>query len=203
MIPTDARPGDLVFFWGTGFLSWAISHFTGGFKGRAPSHVGMIIDPKYVSDDGAGKGGPYMAESTILGGIDGVQVNSLPLRATGYSGSIALCRLRPTLRSFLNFGRMTDLLYAKANHDTYNKLELGEYLLREVPLIQYLPDLYRSDKGMEVCSELVTILLAAGGLPGLNPATTAPQGLLEMAIFDGEPEWIVGPAMPLTRYNSL
>jgi hypothetical protein len=198
-VTLNAAPGDLLFLWGTTWVGKAIEWWTGG-----PSHSAILIDPSTVTDQGGGLGGPYLAESTITGPIfgkhiDGVQVSSLPIVLAGYDGSIALCRLAPRVRTMLRFDRMWELLYAKVNRDRYEKLELLEYVARAIPLVNDIPQWDQQHR--EVCSELVTQLLAAGGLPDLDPFCTTPQRLIQMQIY-GSLEWLKGPARRVKGFNS-
>ena len=187
-------PGDIAFFWGRGFLPWAIETFTH----RGPSHCSMFIDPALVVDDGAGLGGPYTVESTIIGCEDGVQITSFPIRSANYDGSIAVAHLRQATREKMDFPRMWDMVRAKVNRDNYNKLELGQYLARKLPILEWLPQ--DPNPGAEVCSELVMMLLALS-FPGLDPFRTNPQRVLEMNIF-ASVEWIHGTPQTLRKFNT-
>jgi hypothetical protein len=189
------QPGDLIFFYGTGFLSSAIRLFAGG----GPSHCAMLIDPSTVSDGGAGLRGPYIAESTIRQGQDGVQINSLPLRIASYDkgGSIAICRRDQRIP--LDFAKMWELLYLRVGRDHYEKIALAEYVARWVPLLHYVPAYNNPHR--EDCSDLVTMLLAAGRLPGLNPFLTTPKTLFEMKMFAGI-EWLAGKPRDVDKFNS-
>lgn len=197
-MPITAQPGDLIFFFGTGILSNIIKLFSHG-----PTHSAMIIDPSSVTDDGAGEGGPYIAESSIERHIDGVQINSLPIRIRSYDrgGSIALARLDPRIRTVLDFPAMWKLLYTIVNRDRYDKLELLEYVARHVPFIEYVPQWDNPNR--EVCSELLAMLFAAGGLPGLEPFDSTPGTLMWMKIYSSPLEWLYGRPRNVKKFNTV
>lgn len=195
-MPITAQPGDLVFFWGTGILSWSISFLT-----RGPSHCGLLIDPNLVTDDGAGKGGPYLCESTRNDGKDGVRVSSLPNRIAEYDrgGSICIAHLDAKTRSMLDYEKMWNLLYARVDRDRYAVLELAEYLAHRLPFVQYIPAW--NDPGRVYCSQLVGMMLATS-LPGVHPFLSRPRDFFEMKIFS-DIQWLYGKPRDVKKFNTV
>lgn len=190
------QPGDIVFFWGTGLLSWSIEFLTKG-----PSHCGILIDPRLVTDDGAGQGGPYLAESTRNDGKDGVRVSSLPNRIAEYDkgGAIAIARLDTKTSSALDYEKMWNLLYARVDRDRYNAIELAEYLARRIPFVEYIPAW--NDPGREYCSQLVGMMLATS-LPGIHPFLSRPRDFFEMRLYSSL-EWLHGTPRKVNKFNTV
>lgn len=191
--------GDLIVFRGSGFLSDAIEAFSGGL-----SHVAMVLDPR-LPVNGAAQKEVHVIESTILNGMSGPQVNPLAARMAGYDAGGAIWHLGLSwrVRDLLDFAAMWSYAVDKlAAHDTYNKLELGEYVLRRLPVIQYDPKLYEANPHEEVCSELAAELYKAGGLPGLLPAQTMPITLARMAMW-GSCNQLFGAARAIGGFNSI
>ena len=193
------QPGDLIVFRGSGFLSAAIELFSDGL-----SHVAMVLDPR-LPVNGKRQREIYLIESTVLNGASGPQVNALAERIASYDagGCVWHLALGDRVRAFLDWDAVRTYAVKKlAAHDTYNKLELGQYVLRRLPLIQYDPDLYAGNPRQEVCSELAAELYKAGGLPGLKPPETMPSTLAEMAMWGGIQQ-LKGPARMIARFNTV
>lgn len=166
-------PGDIIGFEGTGFLSDSIGFFTGSVL----SHVAMVFEQS--------AGHTIITESTIYGNKDGPQYNDLAARLATYDakGRAWALRLDPKIRAMLDFDKMWKLAAAKVGKDKYNKIELLQYVLRDMPVTHFIPAMYKADPNREVCSEWATELLSAGGLPNLDPPVTSPQKLAEMKIY--------------------
>lgn len=186
------QPGDIIAFEGRGFLSNAIGFFTGS----SLTHVAMVFktDGRQVT----------ITESTILHGKSGPQFNDLTTRLATYDrgGRAWVLRLRPIVRKYLDFDAMWRLAAAKTGKDHYNVPELFEYVARLVPVVQDVPILYQRDSDAEVCSEWLTELLKAGGLlPGVDPFTTSPQKLAELAIYQDCVQ-VLGTPRLIKNFNS-
>lgn len=192
--------GDLIAFGGTGFLSDTIKLVT-----HSPlSHVAMVLDPS-MPVNGKKQTETYIIESTIINGVSGPQVNPLASRMAGYDkgGKIWRLRLSRKIWSFIDW----DALWTKAADklaagDTYNKLELGDYILRKLPIIQYDPELYEANPKAEVCSEFIAELLKAGGIPGLKPAETSPEVLAAWHLWEDQLQ-LVGTPETIPNFNYL
>lgn len=197
------RPGDIVLFDGSlanpcDDLGGAI--LAGGIEAvsdSVASHSAMIVPATFPGLTGPS---PHLIESTILDGVDGVQTHPVEERLTSGQRAWWLA-LSDRFRNFLDFEAMWLLAEAKVNRDAYNVLEIGKYLARHVPILSELPALYESDDNQEVCSELVAMLLQAGGIPGLNPAICSPQTLAELRIYRACIQ-ILGPPKTIERFNT-
>lgn len=185
------EPGDIIGFEGTGFLSDAIGFFTGSVL----SHVAMVFHQEDKQT--------VITESTIEGNKDGPQYNDLASRLATYdaNGRAWALHLDPKIRALLNFDAMWALAAKKTGVDKYNKLELLQYVLRDLPITHYIPAMYKADPNREVCSEWATELLSAGGLPNLDPPTTSPQVLAEMRIYSGYSQ-IMGKPRNIKNFNT-
>ena len=196
---TNIRGGDIIAFGGTGFLSGAIDFLTGS----KISHLAMVIDPG-LSVDGKPQAGLNVVESTILNGRNGVQINSLAARLADYQtpGCRAWAlRLSDPVRAFLAWDKLWAFGMERVGRDRYNVLELGAYVMRDLPAIGKLPFWYMPNSHEEVCSELVTELLAAAGLPGLKPYQSPPQVVAELKIYAGCAQLLGKPAT-IRNFNS-
>lgn len=191
------RGGDMIAYGGTGFLSRAIEVVTGSVL----SHMAMVVAPELTT-----AGNPdreiFITESTITPGQNGPQINPLRESVAVYPGKVWWLPLSDRIRSFLNFDDMWALMLKKIGPDRYNVLELGKYLARYVPGVNMIPWLYRVDPGYEVCEEYLCMLLAAGGLPGLNPAVMPPQKGAELKIYR-EAVQLVGVPTRIRSFNSV
>jgi len=197
-VGADFRGGDIIAFGGKGFLSDAIEWLTGSKL----SHVAMVLDPR-LRVDGRPQAEPQIVESTILNGRNGVQINPLAARLAmcGAGERVWVLRLSDAIRGFLDWDRLWAFAMARVNRDRYNVLELGAYVARMIPLMQDLPLWYKPNSHEEVCSELVAELLAAGGLPGLRPYETPPQGIAELKIY-ADCRQLMGKPAAIRKFNS-
>ena len=191
--------GDIIAFGGKGFLSDAIERLSGSKL----SHVAMVLDER-LTVDGKAQTCLNIVESTILNGQNGVQINPLAARLAmcGEGERVWVLRISDAVRGFLDWDRLWAFAMARVNRDRYNVLELGAYVARMIPIVQDLPLWYKPNSHEEVCSELVAELLAAGGLPGLRPYETSPQGIAELKIYAGCTQLIGKPAV-IREFNSL
>jgi hypothetical protein len=195
---TDFGGGDIVAFGGTGFVSDAIEMLTGSKL----SHVAMVLDPR-LRVDGKPQTELQIVESTILNGHNGVQINPLAAR-------LAMCeagervwalRLSDAIRRYLDWDRLWVFAMERVNRDRYNALELGAYIARMIPVVQDLPFWYKPNSHEEVCSELVAELLSAGGLAGLRPYETPPQGIAELKIY-ADCRQLMGKPAVIRKFDS-
>lgn len=195
----NIRGGDIIAFGGTGFLSGAIDFFTGS----KISHLAMVINPA-LQVDGKPQSGLNVVESTILNGRNGVQINPLTARLADYlapGGRAWVLRLSERVRAFLDWDNVWAFAMERVGRDRYNVLELGAYVMRDLPAIGQLPFWYMPNSHEEVCSELVTELLAAGGIPGLKPYQSPPQVVAELKIFAGS-EQLLGKPATIRNFNT-
>jgi hypothetical protein len=162
----------------------------------------MVLDPR-LRVDGRPQAEPQIVESTILNGRNGVQINPLAARLAmcGAGERVWVLRLSDAIRGFLDWDRLWAFAMARVNRDRYNVLELGAYVARMIPLMQDLPLWYKPNSHEEVCSELVAELLAAGGLPGLRPYETPPQGIAELKIY-ADCRQLMGKPAVMRKFNS-
>ncbi len=189
------RGGDIFFFDGSDASD--VVHIIGDFTSnairlltRGPTHSAMVYDAE------------TLIESTILHGKNGPQLNPVEGRVAEYAGRVWWCPLAERTRGMLDFDAMWTLARKKLDHDHYNVGELLAYVGRKVPVLGWLPQLYRPDSDSEVCSELLAELLAAGGVPGLQPAQTPPQRLAEMRLYAGCTQ-LAGPPAAIRNFNTV
>ena len=204
---TPLNPGDIILCDGGahGDLVDVITHtLPNGIQVVSHSYWthSMMVWPPDVPIAGAPQEELHVIESTILRGKNGPQINALAARVHDYEpdGAIVALHLSERIRAFLDWGAMWAEAARRLDHDRYNVGELLAYLLRHFPGIQEIPALYRSDEDSEVCSELMAILLRAGGLPGFRPACMPPQALLELGIYSGY-TFLLGER-PMKGFNS-
>ncbi|MBZ5726604.1 MAG: hypothetical protein LAP87_16590 [Acidobacteriia bacterium] len=190
------RGGDILFFDGSDASD--LVHIIGDFTSnaiklltRGPTHSAMVYSDSSL-----------LIESTILNGKSGPQWNPLEERIARYQGRVWWCPLSDRVRAMLDFAAMWNMAQAKVGHDHYNVGELLAYVGRRVPVLSYLPQLYKPDSDSEVCSELLAELLAAGGLPGLQPVQTPPQRLAEMRLYAGCTQ-LAGPPAAIRNFNTV
>lgn len=191
------RPGDIVMFWGKGPLSWLIKFFASG-----PSHCGIV---RQASHEGKS---PTLLESSIIEGPngkthDGVQTSNLDWRVSHYDdgASMALLRLSEPVRKEIDWFKFYMFAGECCDRVKYDKIGLGEFLVREVPVLgtRIAQD---EHKNLMVCSALVTAMLEhCGVLRGINWAKVTPQDLVEMNIYA---EWLPLLGQPkLKRFNTI
>jgi hypothetical protein len=200
------RPGDIILFdnsdtsdlvhLASNFLSNAIDCVSGARL----SHSAMVFDFD-IPINGKSQQEIHIVENTILGSVDGVQLNPLSGRLAGYRYAIA-CHLSERIREYLDFGGMWAMVAGDLSRERYNIPELFAYLARHIPIIQEIPQLYQSDEGASVCSEYLVKLLRWGGLPGLNPAVMTPRHIAEMRMYSGYTQ-LAGEARVIPRFNSV
>jgi hypothetical protein len=187
------QPGDIITFSGTGFLSKSIQIVSHSIL----THMGMVLPPD-VLVDGRPQTETQIIESTIEDGHSGPQINPLRLRLASYAkerGRAYRLSLADNIRAFLDWKILWDLAARKLHGDSYNKLELGQYVLRDLPFISYLPQLREANAHEEVCSEFLAELLRAGGLPGLNPPLLSPGIVASLRIYKSVEQLLGAPAI--------
>ena len=186
------QPGDIIAFEGTGFLSNAISFFTGSNL----THCAMVFAQT--------KEYTVITESTIHGEKDGPQFNDLATRLRTYdaNGRAWAMRLDPKVRTYLDFDAMWALAAKKIGKDKYNKIELLNFVLRDMPIAHYIPAFYKADPNKEVCSEYLAELLAEGGFPDLDPPTMTPQGIAQMKMYSDSIQ-IMGTPREIKKFNTV
>ncbi len=188
----DMRPGDVVAFRGTGFISGAIRFFT-----NSPvSHVGVVFESK----DEAGERRVVIAESTTLNDKQGVQINYLSDRLRGYPGVAWWLPLSDHSRAALDVDEMHRFLVAQQG-DGYDYRGIAAFLARPIPGLGML--LHHGDLQRWFCSELVVEAFERGGLlRGVEADECNPQWLCSCAIYERCVQLIGAPA-EIPRFNSL
>lgn len=194
----DFQSGDIIAFGGGDDpLDFLIKLFS---RSKV-THCGMVI-PQSLNVDGKPQTERHIIESTILNGVNGVQINPLAQRiATCGDPRIWNLQLSHAVYEFLDWDAVWSFAMGRAGRDKYNVLELGAYVMRDVPFVQDLPIWYKPNSHEEVCSELVAELLAAGGLPGLRPYETSPQAIAELRIY-ADCLQVAGKPATIRRFNS-
>jgi len=192
-------PGDIIGFSGTGFLSDAIKMVSRSIL----THVVMVI-PSDVLIDGRAQEELYVIQSTIEDGHSGPQLTPLRIVLALYAkgGRAYHFSLSNDIRAFLKWPILWDLATRKLHGDSYNKLELGQYVLRDLPFITYLPAIREANSHEEVCSELLAELLRAGGLPCLDPPLVNPGILASYRIYGCMTQLFGAPAS-IPSFNTV
>jgi len=186
------RPGDLVMFWGTAPLAWAIEWIDAG-----PSHSAIVRQPLTAESDAT------ISQSTIQNGHNGVQTDPLGAAIAGYDtgASIAALRLDDATRSRIDWERFYAVIGAAEDRVAYDIPDLFEFLLRDVPILGARVA-QGEHKAKMVCSSWVTAVLeSCGVLRGINWTQVTPQQLVEMHIYrDFLP--LLGNPQP-SRFNTI
>jgi hypothetical protein len=162
-------PGTIIFYWGSGLFSRLIELIGRG----QPSHVQIV-------ESVAPGGTVWIAESTVLAGVSGVQRHPLALRMAQYPAGtrVAAATVSPQVR-LQSWDRLTPFVDACVGKVGYDFLGLAEFLEPEI-LREGQPNNRRM-----VCSAFVAAALEAVGLlVGVPYSQVSPQWLLEMRIFD-------------------
>ena len=202
---TPLRPGDVIAFADgdtRDLVAIAENFVSDGIQAVTHSpltHVAMVWAFDFPIN-GAPQRELYIIESTIRNGVNGVQLNPLAQRL-GEAKRVAGLLLSARVRAFLDFNAMWHLGAAKLG-DRYDVAEIGAYLARHIPILEEIPALYQPTAGAEVCSELVAMLLRAGGLPGLRPATMPPQAIAELRIYE-EQIPLAGDPIVIPNFNTV
>ncbi len=185
------RPGDVIAFWGRGFISGAISLLT-----RGPSHVGGVYDV------GAGAGRRIvLAESTTLNGRSGVQFNYLSERLAEYPGDADLITLSERTRSQLDMD--ATLAFWKAQEGKpYDRRAIAAFVLRRIPVVGWIPYFHHGCPNAWFCSEDIVAGYEAGGLPiGLEPDEVNPHRMVELPLYD-EQIHLIGKPRTIRNFNT-
>lgn len=189
------RGGDALYFWGAhDILSVGIEVITHG-----PSHCATIFDPDLPLPNGEKQKEIYVIESTILNGVNGVQLNTLASRLNGYDGAVAIAYLSEPIRQFINWHALWACGLSKLGVVKYNIPEIAAYLANIV-----LPgalQIDKSDPHAVVCSELRADLLQAGGIPALDPFRTPPEILFRARMYSGIDVLLGNPS--LAHFNTV
>jgi hypothetical protein len=206
MSNTPLRAGDVIVFDGgdtSDLVHLATNVLSNGIECVTQSNLShaAMLWPMDVPVNGKAQTELYIIESTIRDGRNGVQLNPLAQRVAEHGRTWAL-RLSARIRAYIDWGTVWATATGKLDRDKYNVGEILMYLLRHVPVVQEIPQLYQSTPGAEVCSELVAELLRAGGIPGLRPATISPQILSELRIY-AECIQLAGEPAAIARFNSV
>lgn len=192
------RGGDVVMF--AGKRSSPLDALIDFVSRSRLTHSAMVYEPT-LTIEGKVQTELHIVESTILNGVDGVQINPLAARLDGNDG-VALFRLKDETRAAIDWTKLWACAIAKVGRDKYNIAELFEYVARDLPFVDAIPRIYQPTPHREVCSELVTDLLQAGGAtPGANPALTSPQKLAEFAIYR-DIILLFGKLSPVRNFNT-
>lgn len=149
--------GDLLIFFGRDLLSRVIEFATGGFRGRGPSHVG-IVARRY--------GREFVFESTTLCDLpcaltghkkSGVQAHLAADRVASYPGRV----LRVPLRGFWRLDRHEEnqLWEWAVEHFLADSYDLRDALISGTRLLKWSALLPYPDLGSVFCSELCAALL--------------------------------------------
>jgi hypothetical protein len=182
-----ARPGDAVFFWGKGPLSFLIEWFS-----RGPSHCGAI--------ESVANGAVLFSESTIENGVNGVQTNDLASRVATYDkgGSVVLCRLSAGSRVGFDPVKFQRAIERAQGAVTYGVLDLAEFLLPILELREF-----KSDSKHMVCSAwLAALWISCGVLSHIDYSKMTPADLLNMALYrDMLP--LLGPVPKAPGFNTI
>jgi hypothetical protein len=207
--------GQAVVFYGSGFVSATIEHLSpylvdpGDVSIDAPSHIATILD-RTIPVNGKPQAEPFIIESTTDlvnesgAKVSGPQVNALKWRIAHYDvgARVYILELRPELRAMLNWPGVWSTMLAKLGKDGYNKVELVEYVLRRIPVLDDLPWLFKPRPDKEVCSEYRAEGMRGGGWPGLVPALTTPAVFVSMAAWRSCTQ-VCGPPMAVKGYNTI
>ena len=206
-INVTLRPGDIVIGDGgnvedlVGIATHFLSNAIEGVTNSRGSHCAMVFDFD-IPINGAPQNELHILESTIRNGVNGVQLNPLSQRLTeGYRNAWALL-LSDRIRAFLDFGAMWTFAAERLGKDKYDIPGLLEYIARHIPIIQEIPALYQPIPGTEYCSDFLAMLLRAGGLPGLRPATMSPQSIAELHIYSSCVQ-LVGDPASIRNFNTV
>lgn len=194
-VRSQLRAGDVIMLWGAKYdpLSLIIEGLTDG-----PSHCQIVRQPLTPSSD------VMVTEATILNGHNGVQTNALGPRIGAYDkkGAFMALRLSDATRAKIDWFKFYEFIGQIDSIVTYDKLDLLEFLLRNIPFLgAHIGQAEHKDQ--MVCSSLViAVLEKCGVLTGFNWTKFSPQDIAEMNIYD--PETIVLYGNPhLKRFNSV
>lgn len=190
------RAGDLVMFWGKGFLSGAIELIDAG-----PSHSAFIRQPVTNAGDAT------ICQSTIQKWngqeINGVQTEPLGQTIAGYDagGAMAALRLSDAVRAKIDWTTFYAVIGAAEDHVKYDIPDLFEFLVRTAPVLGARVA-QGEHKNTFVCSSWVcAVLTACGVLAHINWTQVTPQQLVEMRIYRDFLPLLGSPK--LSRWNTI
>lgn len=167
------QPGDLIFFWGTGFSSRVIEWVT-----RGPSHVGICCDSIFHDAFLLAESTSLCPRPDVISGemVEGVQFQRPDQRIADYGDRAVVMRLREIWE--LESAEVSELDYLVnvfhgKPYDLGGALRSGTRLFKWTSLMPY-PDL-----GHLFCSEFCAeLLMRLGRLPIDDPARYNPANLL-------------------------
>lgn len=173
----DWQCGDLLFFWGRGWLSRTIEIAT-----RGPSHVGIVCQNFEM---GNGTAGLLLFESTTLCDLPdaikgsrfaGVQAHDPEARIAAYDGQVGRMRLATTWELETDESQNLRDLLTEAHGRPYDR---GGAVLSGSRLIKWTPCMPYPDLGHAFCSELVAaVLMRVQRLPLGSPSIYNPASLM-------------------------
>jgi hypothetical protein len=192
IVENQIRAGDVVVFYGGGFISRLIRLCAEG-----PSHVGVIRQPATEGRP------PRLIESTRQDGRNGVQTNPLPKTLATYppNSSAAVLFLRDEVRALIDWQKFYAFCGQAEDTVRYDTEGLFEFFLREVPILG-VRVAQEEHKNKMVCSAFTTALFEACGVfRGMNWSKMRPQDLVEAGIYSHYLPLLGKPK--LTRFNTL
>ncbi len=169
-VKTQLRPGDLVFYWGSGLLSRLIELLSG----NGPSHVQIV---EAVLPDGT----VMIAESTIENGASGVQRHALAESIAGYpAGSkCGAMLLDDFTRARADWTKLTPYIDALvAGKLGYDVLGLLKFLAPEG-----LRESQANDRKTLCSSFIAAVYQELGILFAVPVSQVSPQWLISMRIY--------------------
>ena len=197
------QPGDVIAFSGLDISSETVKLATGS----TVSHVGIILDLTMQGD----RLQPLVMESSPIEGFNGVGIQPLATRVSGYAGPIWWLPLKPAVRRQLKLSKFQQFLKQqdKKPYDPIQAINSGLKLFRKIPLLG------RATANQEnfdqlFCSELAAAgLKNAGVLPSVNPSEMTPHDLCQLAIYQpsyyllNEPEITDPKRLQINGFNSI
>jgi len=189
----DLRPADLVLFWGTEPISYAIKLFAGG-----PTHSAIVRQPAIGGHD------VRIIESTIEGSKNGVQTNFLgqTLANYGAGAQAAALLLKDEVRARIDWEAFYAFCGASEDRVKYDVGGLFEFILREVPIIGTRVGQEEKQNAM-VCSAWAAALWSKCGLIShINWSKMRPQDLEELALYRLWVPLLGNPPISV-RYNTI
>jgi hypothetical protein len=186
------RAGDIIGFYGTALISWAIRLFAPG-----PSHCGFVRQPMMGGKD------VLMCESTIENGNSGVQTNALGNEIANYGAPLdaAVLYLSDETRKRIDWFKFYQIIGSAEDHTKYDTIGLIEYLERDIPILG--PRIAQGQhKNKYVCSAWnAAVMEYCGVTAGVDWSQATPQQIVEMGIYRGWSPLCGKPT--LTRFNTV
>jgi hypothetical protein len=192
------RPGDIVVFRGTAAISWAIRILGGSDL----THAAMVRQARHSI---SGAPDVLITESTFDSTANGV--HTVPLGPTlacyGDGAQAALLRLRPGIRTSIDWQRFYAFIGACDEIVRYDKAGLVGFLLRELPILG--PRICQStDPCKMFCNAyVIAILEACGVLHGIDERKTTPDYVARMNLYEPNPIPLIGKPMRIKLFNTI